>query len=88
MGITDKLTDRPMEIKLKHSKNGIEVITPNADGVTVGKVVGQCVICRDTLYNPYNLLLLHKAEGIQIHFICGKTECWAKVGRKMVKGLR
>ena len=52
------------------------------------RTMQECVICEQEFYRPPNLLISHRAEGIQIYAICSKESCWISLGRKMVKGNR
>jgi len=49
----------------------------------------ECIGCGEKLgERPNNLLLMHKAEGIQVYAICGKIDCWIFLGKKMAQGKR
>lgn len=49
----------------------------------------KCTICKTELgERPNNILLQHRAEGIQLNAICQNSDCWEKLGKKMIEGKR
>jgi len=48
----------------------------------------ECIICKKQMERPPNILMLHKAEGVEIHPICYSEKCWVKLGKLMAEGKR
>ena len=74
-------TRGPLDIY--HQAYGLKVCIP-----TVDQFGERCIICKKNMIEPNNILLLHKADGIQVYYICGKQSCWIKLGKKMAEGKR
>lgn len=48
-----------------------------------------CIICKeDQGERPPNVLIQHKAEGIEIKAICQRTDCWIALGKLLSEGRR